>query len=76
LVVASAEARFPDVGEAVERLGRFPEWYISTWLDWIHHDTNEDAERDELKNLLFTLAGLRLVRIIAADTGTVRSEDF
>ena len=45
-------------------------------LDSIHHDTDEAAERDELKNLLFKLAGLPLVRIRAADTEAVRSEDF
>jgi hypothetical protein len=45
-------------------------------LDSIHHDTDEVAERDELKNLLFKLAGLPLIRIRAADTKTVRAEDF
>lgn len=45
-------------------------------LDSIHHDTEEAAERDELKNLLFRLAGIPLVRIRADDTKTVRAEDF
>lgn len=45
-------------------------------LDSLHHDSEEAAERDELKNLLFKLAGLPLVRIRAADTRAVRSEDF
>jgi hypothetical protein len=45
-------------------------------LDSVHHDTDEVAERDELKNLLFKLAGLPLVRIRAADTEAVRSDDF
>lgn len=45
-------------------------------LDSLHHDSEEVVERDELKNLLFKLAGLPLVRIRAADTRAVRSEDF
>lgn len=45
-------------------------------LDSLHHDNEEVAERDDLKNLLFKLAGLPLVRIRAADTRAVRSEDF
>ncbi|RDU98929.1 DUF2726 domain-containing protein [Trinickia dinghuensis] len=45
-------------------------------LDSIHHDTDEAAERDELKNLLFTLSGLPLVRIRAGDEKSVRAEDF
>lgn len=45
-------------------------------LDSVHHDTEEAAERDELKNLLFRLAGIPLVRIRADDTKTVRAEDF
>jgi hypothetical protein len=45
-------------------------------LDSLHHDGEEVVERDELKNLLFKLAGLPLVRIRAADTRAVRSEDF
>ncbi len=39
-------------------------------------DSGEAVERDELKNLLFKLAGLPLVRIRAADTKAVRAEDF
>lgn len=45
-------------------------------LDSVHHDSLEAAERDELKNLLFKLAGVPLVRIRAADTNTARAEDF
>lgn len=45
-------------------------------LDSVHHDSEDAAERDELINLLFKLAGLPLVRIRAADTRAVRSEDF
>lgn len=45
-------------------------------LDSVHHDVDEVAERDELKNLLFKVAGLPLIRIRAADTGAVRAEDF
>lgn len=45
-------------------------------LDSPHHDSEEVVERDELKNLLFKLAGLPLVRIRAADTRAVRAEDF
>lgn len=45
-------------------------------LDSVHHDRDEVVERDELKNLLFRLVGLRLVRIRAADTKAVRAEDF
>jgi hypothetical protein len=45
-------------------------------LDSVHHDTEEAIERDELKNLLFKLAGLPLVRIRADDTKAVRAEDF
>ncbi len=45
-------------------------------LDSAHHDTEEAIERDELKNLLFKLAGLPLVRIRADDTKAVRAEDF
>jgi hypothetical protein len=39
---------------------------IGIELDSIHHDSEEVAERDELKNLLFKLAGIPLVRIRAA----------
>ena len=45
-------------------------------LDSVHHDSDEVVERDGLKNLLFKLAGLPLVRIRAADTTAVRAEDF
>lgn len=45
-------------------------------LDSVHHDSDEVVERDGLKNLLFKLAGLPLVRIRAADTPAVRAEDF
>lgn len=45
-------------------------------LDSMHHDTEEAAERDALKNMLFKLAGLPLVRIRADDEKAVRAEDF
>lgn len=45
-------------------------------LDSVHHDSQEAAERDELKNNLFRLAGLPLVRIRADDSKAVRAEDF
>ncbi|MRW83753.1 DUF2726 domain-containing protein [Pseudoduganella sp. FT26W] len=45
-------------------------------LDSAHHDSDEARERDELKNLLFKLAGLPLIRIRPADTQAVRAEDF
>lgn len=45
-------------------------------LDSVHHDTEEAIERDEVKNLLFRLAGLPLVRIRADDERAVRAEDF
>lgn len=45
-------------------------------LDSVHHDADEVAERDELKNLLFKLAGIPLIRIRANDTRAVRAEDF
>lgn len=45
-------------------------------LDSVHHDSDEAVERDELKNLLFKLAGLSLVRIRADDEKAVRAEDF
>lgn len=45
-------------------------------LDSIHRDTEEAAERDQLKNTLFKLAGLSLVRIRADDEKAVRAEDF
>lgn len=45
-------------------------------LDSIHHDSEEAVERDELKNKLFQLAGLPLVRIRPDDVRSVRAEDF
>lgn len=45
-------------------------------LDSVHHDTEEATDRDELKNMLFKLAGLPLVRIRADDEKAVRAEDF
>lgn len=45
-------------------------------LDSVHHDTEDARERDELKNKLFTLAGLPLLRIRPQDEKAVRSEDF
>jgi hypothetical protein len=49
---------------------------IGIELDSVHHDADEVAERDELKNLLFKFAGIPLVRIRSADTQAVRAEDF
>ena len=45
-------------------------------LDSVHHDTEEAIERDELKNTIFQLAGLPLVRIRPSDEKAVRAEDF
>lgn len=45
-------------------------------LDSIHHDSEEVAERDQIKNQLFQLAGLRFVRIRPSDEKAVRAEDF
>lgn len=45
-------------------------------LDSMHHDTEDARERDELKSLLFKLAGLPLVRIRADDERAFRAEDF
>ncbi|MDX4956582.1 DUF2726 domain-containing protein [Delftia acidovorans] len=45
-------------------------------LDSNFQDTEEAAERDALKNMLFKLAGLPLVRIRAEDEKAVRAEDF
>lgn len=45
-------------------------------LDSVHHDGEAAAERDALKNGLFNLAGVPLVRIRAVDTKAVREEDF
>jgi len=45
-------------------------------LDSLHHDREDAQERDMLKNRLFQLAGVPLVRIRADDTSNVRAEDF
>jgi hypothetical protein len=45
-------------------------------LDSVHHDQEERAERDQLKNELFQVAGMPLVRLRAVDTTNVRAEDF
>lgn len=45
-------------------------------LDSLHHDNGDAQERDALKNRLFQLAGVPLVRIRADDTSNVRAEDF
>lgn len=45
-------------------------------LDSAHHDSDEAAERDQLKNQLFQIAGLPIVRIRASDTKSARAEDF
>jgi len=45
-------------------------------LDSVLHDSPEASERDELKNEFFSIAGLPLVRIRAANTTNVRAEDF
>ncbi|MFA6313845.1 MAG: DUF2726 domain-containing protein [Sterolibacterium sp.] len=45
-------------------------------LDSLHHDAEEAGERDQLKNELFTTAGIPLVRIRPANTRDVRAEDF
>ena len=45
-------------------------------LDSVHHDDVEAQERDTLKDQLFSLAGVPLVRIRSADTPNVRAEDF
>lgn len=45
-------------------------------LDSLHHDEAAAQERDLLKNRLFGLAGLPLVRIRADDTSNIRAEDF
>ncbi|KWU17959.1 DUF2726 domain-containing protein [Burkholderia cenocepacia] len=45
-------------------------------LDSVHHDTDEARERDALKNELFEISGLPLIRIRAADSRNVRAEDF
>jgi hypothetical protein len=45
-------------------------------LDSVHHDTEEAAERDKMKQDLFRLAGLPLVRIRPDNERAVRAEDF
>ena len=45
-------------------------------LDSAHHDGEGAADRDRLKNELFQMAGIPLVRIRADDTRNVRAEDF
>ena len=45
-------------------------------LDSAHHDADEAQERDRLKDELFEMAGIPLVRIRADDTRNVRAEDF
>ncbi len=45
-------------------------------LDSVMHDSDEACERDRLKDELFSLASMPLVRIRADDTANVRAEDF
>jgi hypothetical protein len=45
-------------------------------LDSVFHDSEEAIERDQLKNTLFKLAGLPMIRIRADDEKAVRAEDF
>jgi hypothetical protein len=45
-------------------------------LDSVHHDTDEAVERDGLKNTLFKLAAMPMVRIRAGDENAVRAADF
>lgn len=45
-------------------------------LDSVFHDTEEAIERDQLKNTLFKLSGLPMIRIRADDEKAVRAEDF
>lgn len=45
-------------------------------LDSALHDSDIARERDQLKNQLFSLAGIPLLRIRADDTSNVRAEDF
>jgi hypothetical protein len=45
-------------------------------LDSALHDSDGARERDQLKNQLFSLAGIPLLRIRAEDTSNVRAEDF
>jgi hypothetical protein len=45
-------------------------------LDSALHDSDIARERDNLKNQLFALAGIPLLRIRSDDTSNVRAEDF
>lgn len=45
-------------------------------LDSVLHDDDEVRERDQLKDELFSLAAIPLLRIRADDTANVRAEDF
>jgi hypothetical protein len=45
-------------------------------LDSTHHDDSAAMERDALKDKLFAIAGVPLVRIRAENTSNVRAEDF
>ncbi len=45
-------------------------------LDSVLHDSDEARERDQLKDELFSLADIPMVRIRADDTAHVRAEDF
>lgn len=45
-------------------------------LDSAFHDSEEAIERDQLKNTLFKLSGLPMIRIRADDEKSVRAEDF
>jgi len=45
-------------------------------LDSVLHDAEEAADRDRLKNELFEMAGIPLLRIRPDDTRNVRAEDF
>lgn len=45
-------------------------------LDSMHHDDPTAMERDAMKDKLFAIAGVPLVRIRSGDTSNVRAEDF
>ena len=45
-------------------------------LDSVHHDAEVASQRDEIKNALFQLARLPLIRIRASNESIVRAEDF
>lgn len=45
-------------------------------LDSVFHDSEEAIERDQLKNTVFKLSGLPMIRIRADDEKAVRAEDF